>query len=246
MIRIGLAIPVLCALMWVLALVLDPWPFGEAGVLVLGLGLLVAATVSTVGLIVTGGRWARLLGYGVVGVTALIAVQRPIDIIWVLAMFSSVLALGLLLSPTQMENVRRLPSASGPQPRVVAVPTTLLSVPMLFGLLSRDDLTGLAAVVALSAPVVALWFSRVIPGGLWAVRLLWPIGAVSAALFLGAKFGLLSAASGVLIAALAWHESVKTSYHPPFETGSTFPIPPEMTPAEVLDAAEIDDRGQRQ
>jgi hypothetical protein len=42
----------------------------------------------------------------------------------------------------------------------------------------------------------------------------------------------------------AWGSSVKASYHPPREVGTTFPVPPELAPAEVLDAAEIDDTGK--
>jgi hypothetical protein len=54
-----------------------------------------------------------------------------------------------------------------------------------------------------------------------------------------------SAALGLIVGILAWDRSVKTSYHPPREVGTTFPIPPELAPEEVLDAAEIDDKGRR-
>jgi hypothetical protein len=34
------------------------------------------------------------------------------------------------------------------------------------------------------------------------------------------------------------------AFYPPRETGKAYPIPPELAPKEVLDAAEIDERGR--
>ena len=52
------------------------------------------------------------------------------------------------------------------------------------------------------------------------------------------------AGAGVAIAMLAWHPSVKTAFHPPREIGTPHPIPPELAPTQVLDAADIDERGR--
>jgi hypothetical protein len=43
---------------------------------------------------------------------------------------------------------------------------------------------------------------------------------------------------------LAWHPSVKVSFHPPREVGSVFPIPPELAPSEIREAAHLDERGR--
>ena len=62
---------------------------------------------------------------------------------------------------------------------------------------------------------------------------------------LGLPAGAVSAAMGLSAAVLAWHPSVKTAYHPPREAGSTFPIPPELTPRQILDSADLDEHGRR-
>ena len=72
----------------------------------------------------------------------------------------------------------------------------------------------------------------------------WPILAVALSPWLGWAAGTVSVALGVTVAVLSWHRSVQASYHPPLEVGTTFPIPPELAPHEVLDAAEIDDTGR--
>jgi hypothetical protein len=68
--------------------------------------------------------------------------------------------------------------------------------------------------------------------------------AVASTPWLGPVAGVVASALAVAVAALTWHPSVKASYHPPREVGTTFPIPPELAPREVLDAAEVDDSGR--
>ena len=75
-------------------------------------------------------------------------------------------------------------------------------------------------------------------------RVLWPALAIALALPMGLLSGILSAALGVTVAVLAWDSAVKTAFHPPVESGSSYPIPPELAPKDVLDAAQIDDRGR--
>jgi hypothetical protein len=38
---------------------------------------------------------------------------------------------------------------------------------------------------------------------------------------------------------------VRDAFYPPTETGSAYAIPPELTPPEILDAADLDERGRR-
>jgi hypothetical protein len=91
---------------------------------------------------------------------------------------------------------------------------------------------------------VALLYSRVFPGGLIGIRLLWPVLALTLSPVLGFPTGLVAALLAIAVGVTAWGSSVKASYHPPREVGTTFPVPPELAPAEVLDAAEIDDTGK--
>lgn len=234
----------LAALSWVTAIVVDSTPLSAAPAFLVGLGLLAMSTVALVGMIVSGGRWAHRLGLTALAAGVVLAVIRPIDFFWVLSVVITTAALVALLSPTLLASIRKLPSASGPPPRAITPPLILLATPAILGFLGNDATVWALLVVGVSAPNVAFLYSRVIPGGLIALRLLWPAMALAMSPWLGWLAGAAAAIMAVTVAVISWDDSVKASYHPPREVGSTFPIPPELAPKEVLDAAEIDDQGR--
>ena len=238
------ATPLLAALLWVVALLIDPGPFAAWPVLLIGLALVELATVSVVGMIIAGGRWARRSALGVVAITLLIAVARPLDPIWVIALTASALAGASMFTRSVTRGIRRLPAASGPPERAVLIPLILIGFPALLGFAAWDSSATTTLIVGLVAPFAALWYSRVMPGGLVAVRLLWPGLAVALSLTQGLAPGTTSFVGGVLVAFLAWDQTVKVAFHPPRETGSAYSIPPELAPREILDAAGLDDKGR--
>lgn len=235
----------LAALSWVVALVVDSSPLGGAPAFLVGLGLLAMSTVSLVGMVVVGGRWAHRLGLAALGFQTVLAVIRPIDFMWVMSVVLTAVAMAAVLSPALMRTIRKLPSASGPPPRAVTPPLILLATPCILGFMGNEATVWALLLVGISAPNVAFLYSRVLPGGLLAIRLLWPATAIALSPLLGWWAGGAAAAIAIAVAAISWDDSVKASYHPPSETGTTFPIPPELAPREVLDAAEIDDQGRR-
>ncbi len=239
------AVPLASALAWTLALIVDSGPFGGAPTLLIGLGVLASATVATVGMIVVRGRWALGLGLVALALTVPLAVVREIDFIWVLATAITALGLVALLSPTLTSTIRKLPSASGPPPRAVAPALILMVAPAVLGLVGNDATAWALLVVGITAPNAAFLYSRVLPGGLLTVRLGWPLLALALAPLLSWLAGVTAAVLAVTVAVSAWDGSVKASYHPPRETGSTFPIPPELAPKEVLKAADVDETGRR-
>ena len=236
--------PLLAALSWIVALIVDPAGFGPASVLLIGLGLLSMATVAVVGMVLSGGRWARRLAFVVIVACVLVALSRPIDAAWIVAITLTAVALGAMLLPSVSDRLRKLPSASGPPPRSVLTPIVLLTVPFAIGLTAVDGTPWAMIVVGISALVSAFLYTRVIPGGLLAVRILWPALAIGLAPLFGVPGGLESALLGITVAGLAWHPSVKVAFHPPHETGTTYAIPPELAPEDVLGAAQIDDQGR--
>lgn len=241
--RLGALGPLVAALAWGLALTVDSAPYDSSSTLLLVSGLLVSATVSVIGLVVVGGRWAYRLAWVVLGLSAVVATIRPLDGFWWLALGVSIAA-AIGLFPVS-KTIRKLPSATGPGERAVLVPLGLLQVPTLVGLLGVGP-SFYALAIGLSALVAAFLYSRVIFTGLVAVRVGWPLLATVLSLFLEMPSGLIVTAAAIAVAGLAWHPSVKAAFHPPREVGSTFPIPPELAPTEILDAAGIDDRGRRQ
>lgn len=238
------ATPLFAALAWAVALIVDDRPFGPHGAFLLAVGALVLSTVALVGMTVVGGRWAHRLGVATVAVMGAIAVTREIDPVWVLAVVATAGSLTALASPGLAGAIRKLPAASGPPPRAVAAPLILLVAPCLLGLSGASAPPALLLVVGLGAPVAAWCYARVIPGGLFSVRIGWPLLALGASPLLGMPAGLVSAALGMAVAVSAWHPAAKASYHPPREVGTAFPIPPELTPPEVLETADLDERGR--
>ena len=232
------------ALAWVLALVVDRTPLETVPAFLVGVGLLAVSVVATVGMIVVGGRWAQRMGLVTVAFTVALAMIRPIDVFWVIALATTACALAALLSPALSHTIRKLPSAAGPPPRAIAAPLLLLGAPGLLGMVGNDAEPLPLLVVGLSAPIVALLYSRVVPGGLLAIRIVWPVTALALSPLLGLQAGIAAVALAAAVIVISWGRSVKTSYHPPREVGTTFPIPPELAPREVLDAADIDERGQ--
>lgn len=234
----------LAALSWVVAILVDSSPFSAAPAFLIGLGLLAMSTVSFVGMVVSGGRWAHRLGLVALAFSVILAVARPLDALWVISVVLTAVALVALLSPALLASIRKLPSASGPPPRAVTPPLILLATPCALGFLGNEATTWALLVVGVSAPNVAFLYSRVLPGGLIALRLIWPAMALALSPLLGWTAGTATALIAIAVAFIAWDDSVKASYHPPREVGTTFPIPPELAPREVLDAAELDEKGR--
>lgn len=236
--------PLLAALLWSWALGVGPAPLAPGSVLLVVVGLLAMATVGMVGVTVTGGTWAyRTLLAAVVSMLFL-ALVRPIDVVWVIALIATVLAGIALFVPKLTGSIRRLPPATGPPVRAVLIPLLLIGLPFLLGVAAWDDPSPGTLIVGLSAPLAALWFARVFPGGLYVVRLVWPALAVGLAFTQWLAPAIVSVLAGVGIGVLAWHRTVGVAFHPPREVGTVYPIPPELAPHEVLDSADIDEHGR--
>ena len=238
------ATPLMAALLWVAALLVEPGPFVAGSILMIGVGLLATSSVAVVGMVLTGGRWARRAALTVVGLTGGVAVARPLDPVWVVATGGTAVAAASMFSGAVTRGIRQLPAAAGPPERAVLVPMALLVVPFLLGLASWDVASAPTLIVALTAPFAALWYTRVLPGGLLAVRALWPLLAIGLAVTQTAVPGAVSLLSGVTVALMSWHPSVKVAFHPPRERGTAYAIPPELAPREILDAANLDERGR--
>jgi hypothetical protein len=235
--------PLLAGLAWAAALAIDPDPFAPASVLLMMIGILALATVGMVGLTVTGGRWAHRTLLAALGAMFTVAVARPVDALWVVALAVTALATIALLVPPLTGAVRRLPAAAGPPLRALIIPLLLIGFPFPLGLSAWDDPSTGTLIVGLTAPFAALWFARVFPGGLLGVRIIWPALAIGFAITQWLAPAIVSLAGGAAVAALAWHRTVSVAFHPPREQGTVYPIPPELAPREVLDSADIDERG---
>lgn len=204
--------------------------------------MILPAAVAVVGMVVAGGRWAHRLGWAVIAATGILALTLPVTPAWIVALIVSVLAAGAMV-PTGAK-MRKLPAATGPPDRAVLVPLVLIGSTFLVGIVGTEPAWA-ALVVGLGSPLVALLYSRVVFGGLLMVRLIWPLAILVISVFMSWPGWLVSAAIAVALAALARDPSVKAAFHPAREVGSTFPIPAELTPKDILEAARLDDKGRR-
>lgn len=233
----------LAILIWLAAIMLDPGPYHSSSVLLTGLGWLLLSTVATVGLVLVGGRWALRTLIVVLGSTLLVGTVIPLSPWSMAGLGATALGLILLLSPRQHRLVRKLPSAGGPPARSVLVTLAALGLPLALGLIPADANSWVLAMAA-SGPLAAILYSRTIPGGLAAMR----FGLIAASLALAAFMPLPHAIVAVLVSAAitatAWSSDVAVAFRPLIEKGTSYAIPPELTPKEILDGAGIDERGQ--
>lgn len=238
------AVPLTAILTWLAAFMVDSGVYEPSSVLLLGLGWLVVGTVATVGMTLVGGRWAQRT-LGVLMITTLLAgVGRPVSTLSIAGFVLSAGALAALFSPQVGRGLRKLASADGPPARAVVLVLVALSYPLVLGLIPVRANAWTTA-LALLGPVVALGYSRVIPGGLGAVRLLLPAAGLGLAYPMGLAHGTVAIALSLIIGGLAWSKDVAVAFRPPVKKGTSYPIPPQLAPTEILDGAQIDETGQR-
>lgn len=230
---------------WTVALMAEPGSFEAWSVFLIGFGLLVMALVSVVGIVLVGGRWAHRLGLVTLAATLVIAAIRPIDAFWYAGLVLSAAGAASMFLPGVTSRVRKRPAAASPPWRAAAVPLILISAPFAIGVAGYAAEAWVGLVISLTAVAAALAYARVIAGGLIAARVVWPVIALSLGLTMGFPAALISVGLGITVGLLAWHPSVKVAFHPPREVGTSYPIPPELVPPDILDRARLDERGRR-
>jgi hypothetical protein len=177
------------------------------------------------------------------GTTFWVATLVPLNGWTVAGLATSSAAIILLLSPRQDRLVRKLPSASGPPPRSVIVTMAALGLPLALGLIPSNPNSWVLAIAA-CGPIAAFLYSRTIPGGLASMR----FGLLAVALPAGVLMPLPHSVTALAICAsitgIAWSPDVAVAFRPLIEKGSTYAIPPELAPQEILDGAGIDEKGR--
>ncbi len=227
---------------WTVVLAINA-DLSPVAVVLIALSLWPATVASLSGMLLARAHWARRLGLAVTVAHGLAAVFTTPDVWWGIAVVLTALTAISIGGPWLDGIVRSRPSAAGPPARVVLIALVLLGVPFGIGVAGGD--TGAAIALSLFALVVAYWFIRAMPGALIVVRVIFPLVALVLAYFVGWPAGVMPAAVAVAVAVMAWHPTVRNSIHPLVSSGSRVRIPPELAPTDVLDAAQIDDRGRR-
>lgn len=237
-------LPMLATLVWVAALIVDPGDLFVSQVLLLGLGWLLLTTVGTVGLLLVGGRWAQRTLIAATMIGFYVALFRPLGTYSVIGLAVTGAALVVLLAPQLGPRVRQLPAADGPPKHAVAAMLVPLGLPALLGLVQADS-NGWVLLAAVLGPCATFLYARTIPGGLVAIRFGLPLVVLVLAVPMGMPHGVIAVLVVAVGTALAWRPDVAVAFHPVVEKGTSFAIPPELAPKEILDGAGIDETGKR-
>jgi hypothetical protein len=219
--------------------------YADSSAVVLGAGLLVIVSVSIVGMVAGASRWALRTGIAVSASMIALGVVFPLSAWSVIAMLMAGGATAGLGGTAFDRLIKQRPSADGPPARAVILTLLLLVSPPIWAVSAPDGL-GLAPLVAVAISWIgAVWYMKALPGALAIVRLALPAGLAITAPPSGIPIGLLIGLTGAGAAVLAWSVDARIAVHPLAEPGTTVPIPPELAPRDILDAAGIDDRGRR-
>ena len=237
-------LPMLATLVWLGALIVDPGDLFLSQVLLLGTGWLILTTVGTIGLLLVGGRWAHRTLFAVTLIGFYVALFRPLGTYSVVALVCTCAALVVLLAPQLGATVRQLPAADGPPGQAVAAILVPLSLPAVLGLVPADS-NGWVLLGAVLGPIAAFLYAKTMPGGLTAIRFGLPLIAVVLAVPMGVPHGVIAVVVVAVGTVLAWSPEAATAFYPVVEKGTSFAIPPELAPKEILDQAGIDETGKR-
>lgn len=215
--------------------------------MLLGLDLVLLSLVAAAGLVIARSAWARATGMLIALAPLSLLVIDPDRglLIWVTAGFS-VLTLAMLLSPGVARWVGTSDKDSGPPRAAVALLTGLLLSPAVSAAASPSDTTIPLWFLAAAGPLVAIGYSRASIGAVWAARIATVPLCLAAAITAPLAGGLLVIGYGLVITTLSWRRSVVLATAPLTALPSPgYRIPPEMAPAEVLEAADLDESGRR-
>ncbi len=219
-----------------------PWTTDAAAVM--AAGLLVLVSIAIVGMLVGASRWGRVLGLVTAAAGPAIAVAVPIDPVWIAGLALSAAAIYGLAGNATLGAIRTLPAADGPTPRVVAFTLALAAIPTLVASASPGGLDGGEWVMIVAGAVTAAVYAKATAGAVWAVRVLFPVVTVAAAVITGMPTGLLWLVVGVGVGAFGWTKEARVAVRPLVEQGRAVPMFPEMVPSDILDAAGLDERGR--
>lgn len=212
----------------------------------LGIDLVLLSLVAAAGLLIARSAWARAMG-ALTALTPLLLLSTESDrdpLIWV-ASGLSVLTLAMLLSP----GVARWVSIGHSDPSLPRTAGVLLAglllSPAVAAAASPSGTTIPLWLLAAAGPLAAIGYSRASVGALWVIRVATIPLCLAAALSSSLAGGLLAIGYGLAITTLSWQRSVLLAAEPLTPLPSPgYRIPPEMAPAEVLEAADLDESGR--
>lgn len=217
----------------------------ESSAVVFGVVIIVSAAVSIVGMVAGVSRWAFRLAIGLSATLVAAGLTMPLTTPIVVAMGLAGFALAGVAGTAMRGMIRQRPAADGPPPNSVSLGVLLLLSPGVWAFVARSGMNAAAVTAAVLAWAGMAVYLKATPVSLVTARVGLPLSLIALAAFSGWPTGALIALTAIGAAALAWTVGARIAVEPLARPGSTVPIPPELAPRDVLDAAGIDDRGRR-
>lgn len=229
---------------WAVALVADPDPFDPGAAALLAVSVVIVAATASLGMVLAHGRWARILGLGVLAGEAVLAAVMGLS--WWIgpALLATVAGVFLLAGPWLDSFLRRLPPADPPARTAVGLALGLLFVPAAVAVSAPGGIGAFQWAAGLTAVLTAWAYSRALSVGLWSARVVVPALLVAAA-FASPPWGtvgLMAVAGAVL--GLAWMPSTSRAANPLVPSAAGVAVPPELVPSDLLAQAGYDERGR--
>ena len=243
-VSVSASLILLGALLWAVRLLFGPAPWEPQAAFLLAAALVVSNAVNLVAMLLSPGKWVRNSIASLAGAWAVAALALEVDPIWIGAFVAYASGVGIAWSRSLDEWFHQAKPDRVPA-RATILALGLLWLPGFVGALGIPAVTAAGWTVA-GFGVVAGWaYARALPGVLWTIRLVLPIlGSLSAVgLPLPAAAGMLAVISALTL--LAWTVDARlAASRPAPRRVASVPVPPELTPPGIMEAAGYDRRGR--
>lgn len=219
------------------------WQEG-AGAMV-AVGHLVLTAIAIVGALVGAARWSVGLGVGLTLVSVVVAIAHPVTPAWVIMLTAATVAASGLVGTRLQAVVRQRPPADAPPPRATALAIGMLTAPVVLGAVQPDGVDPLDWAMAGAAIAIAVVYTRAGVPAVWSTRIGLPLLTVASGLAVDFPETVIPMVTFGTLSVLAWTEEARLAAIPHAAPGRSVPIPAELAPNEILDAAGLDERGRR-
>ncbi len=218
----------LSALMWALRLALPGSSLSSQSAALLGLDVLLVATVALTGLLVAHGRWARRLGWAVFVLQGAAAALTEPDAVWWSALAISAVGVVAWTGPWLQGWVRQLPAAAGPPARAVLLALGLLLLPAVVALTNPVGPGWEGWLLAVASIALAYLYAKAVTAALWVLRIGLVVLAMPAVLAAPPWGGVALAAAVTGLVSVSWTADVRLAVAP------LVPSPSQPGPVEVV------------
>lgn len=222
----------------------DPFWQDGAGAMVAA-GHLLLTAVAVVGALVGAARWSVGVGVGLTAALGGVAVLHPVGPAWIVMVIAAAAALAGLVGTGLRAVVRQRPPADAPPTKAAALALGLLTPPLTVGVVQPSGVDVTDWMLVAVSLAVGILYTRAGSRAVWVTRVGLPLLTLAVLAAVPLPGALLPLVAFGALSALSWTADARLAAVPLVTPGKRVPIPAELAPGEILDAAGLDDRGRR-